>query len=121
MNFDQIPFVTPRKAKRRIPTLQRTLPRTAPTHKGQTARAPDSPSSQFLLQPILAVPKVIVAVGFGARGIKGGSLAASMMSLAAKTTGVGKGIVSIFQSVGAVGLGVGGMAATGGAGAWAGA
>ena len=43
-----------------------------------------------------------------------------MMSLA-KTTGVGKGVVSIFQSVGAVGLGVGGMAATGGAGAWAGA
>ena len=43
-----------------------------------------------------------------------------MMSLA-KTTGVGKGVVSIFQSVGAVGLGVGGMAATGGAGMWAGA
>ena len=55
----------------------------------------------------------IAAIGFGTGGIAAGSLAAAMMS-SAWTTGVGVGLVSILQSVGAAGMGMVGVAATGG-------
>ena len=64
---------------------------------------------------VLAAPVVVAAVGFGAGGIAAGSAAAGMMS-SAWTTGVGMGVVSTLQSVGAAGMGAAGMAATGAVG-----
>ncbi|XP_059166928.1 interferon alpha-inducible protein 27-like protein 2A [Physella acuta] len=65
---------------------------------------------------VALAPVAVAAAGFGAGGIAAGSLAASMMSTAA-TSGVGMGVVSVLQSVGAVGFGLAGNAglAAGGA------
>ncbi|KAI8764272.1 interferon alpha-inducible protein 27 protein 2 [Biomphalaria glabrata] len=76
---------------------------------------------------VLVAPVVVGALGFGAAGIAAGSVGASMMSAAA-TSGFGMGIVSVLQSVGAVGfgvaanalIGVGGAAVGGGVAAAAG-
>jgi len=71
-----------------------------------------------------AVMGIIGAMGFGAGGIVGGSMAAGMMSVEAIAAGggvVAGGAVATLQSIGAVGLGVAYTSAAVAAGAAAGA
>ena len=53
---------------------------------------------------IVGVPLAVGGLGFTAGGIAAGSVAAGAMSLAAKY-GIGAGVVSTLQSIGAAGLG----------------
>jgi hypothetical protein len=90
----------------------------------------------FIIQPLGAaaivgaysavagVPAVLGAVGFTGAGITAGSIASSMMSAFATASGGGVaagGIVATLQSIGAAGLGCGGIAVVGVAGAAVGA
>lgn len=67
----------------------------------------------------VGAPIILGAVGFGAGGIVAGSLGAKLMS-AAYTAKVGVGVVSTLQSLGAAGVGVPALIASGFAGAGAG-
>ncbi|RGB21941.1 hypothetical protein C1646_776952 [Rhizophagus diaphanus] len=70
----------------------------------------------FALAGLLAGPAIIGgivgAIGFGEAGIAAGSIAAWMMSLHRGTVAAGS-LVAILQSVGAAGLGIGGIIASG--------
>ncbi|CAB4470423.1 uncharacterized protein OCT59_020774 [Rhizophagus irregularis] len=70
----------------------------------------------FALAGLLAGPAIVGgivgAIGFGEAGIAAGSIAAWMMSLHRGTVAAGS-LVAILQSVGAAGLGIGGIIASG--------
>ncbi|RIA92807.1 hypothetical protein C1645_804446 [Glomus cerebriforme] len=79
----------------------------------------------FAVAGLIAGPAIIggavAALGFGEAGIAAGSIAAWMMSLHRGYVAAGS-LVAILQSVGAVGLGIGGVIASGlGGGLFAGA
>ncbi|KAL3832781.1 hypothetical protein ACJMK2_024395 [Sinanodonta woodiana] len=82
-----------------------------PAHAGAAATACLAP---------FAIPAGVATIGFTTAGILKGSIAAGMMASYGGLVPAGS-VVAVMQSVGAAGLGVGGIAAAGATGAAAGA